>query len=328
MSNTNSEVVIQTSVGFKTISSEYYAAAARKLQPDIVIGLSDTPFGQESISTKRKDKMSDRTESWMRDIIVKRNNIDKGERRFNIFAPFLPIDKDLQSWYLEHLVSEMKNDISGIAIYDAYLLDDLPEELQQLPRLSLHKPASPQELLRQVNLGIDLFTVPFVNEATDAGIALDFTFPAPKKAEELQGSSRQSLGIDMWQASHAESMIPLSEGCTCYACKKHQRAYVQHLLAAKEMLGWVLIQLHNHAVLTSFFSSIRTCIENDTLRHTTNLNYPRNRVRARALEGTNSERKITARWRRRTRRRTRISKKSSCMLLTASSRIKSQPFRI
>lgn len=208
--------------------------------------------------------MSDRTESWMRDIISKRNRIDKGERRFNIFAPFLPIDRDLQSWYLEHLVEEMKDEISGIAIYDAYLLDDLPEELQQLPRLSLHKPASPQELLRQVSLGMDMFTVPFVYEATDAGVALDFTFPAPTKTEEIQGSSRRSLGIDMWQTSHAVDMSPLTEGCTCYACTKHQRAYIQHLLAAKEMLGWVLIQLHNHAVLDAFFAGIRTSIENGT----------------------------------------------------------------
>jgi queuine tRNA-ribosyltransferase len=146
MANTNSEIAIQTSVGFKTISSEYYAAAAQKLQPDIVIGLADIPFGQETVSVKRRDKMSDRTESWMRDIIAKRNSVDKGEPRLNVFAPFLPIDKDLQSWYLEHLVSDMKDNISGIAVYDSYLLDDLPEELQQLPRLSLHKPASPQEL--------------------------------------------------------------------------------------------------------------------------------------------------------------------------------------
>ncbi|KAF2276451.1 tRNA-guanine transglycosylase [Westerdykella ornata] len=265
MSNTNSEVALQTSVGFKTISLEYYAAAARKLQPDIVIGLADIPFGQESVSTKRKDKMSDRTEAWMRDIIAKRNGIDKGERRFNIFAPFLPLDKDLQQWYLEHLVDEMADHISGIAIYDAYLLDDLPEELHKLPRLSLHPPASPQELLRQISLGMDIFTIPFVNEATDAGIALDFTFPAPEPREDTK-TSRRSLGIDMWQPEHATSLIPLSTGtsCSCYACSHHHRAYLQHLLNAKEMLGWVLLQLHNHAILSSFFAGVRASISAST----------------------------------------------------------------
>ncbi|KAH7135355.1 tRNA-guanine(15) transglycosylase-like protein [Dendryphion nanum] len=262
--NTNTEIGILTSVGYKSISSDYYAAAVRKLQPDIVIGLADIPFGQEAVGLKRKDKMSDRTELWMRDIIAKRNSIDKGEHRFDIFAPILPIDRDLQSWYLEHLVDDMMDKISGVAIYDAYLLDDLPEELYHLPRLSFHTPASPQELLRQISLGMDIFTVPFISAATDAGIALDFTFPAPSQTEGSQSSARQSLGIDMWLEEHVVSVTPLSAKCLCYGCTKHHRAYVQHLLSAKEMLGWVLIQLHNHVILDSFFAGIRASIENGT----------------------------------------------------------------
>jgi queuine tRNA-ribosyltransferase len=228
--------------------------------------MADIPFGQETVGTKRKDKMSDRTETWTRDIIAKRDTIEKGgeEKRWNIFAPFLPIDRDLQSWYLEHLVDEMADKIQGMAIYDAYLLDDLPEELHHLPRLSFHVPASPHELLRQISLGMDLFTVPFISDATDAGIALDFTFPAPLKSDDESRGARRSLGIDMWQPSHSSSVTPLTEGCECYSCTKHHRAYIQHLLSAKEMLGWVLIQLHNHAILSSFFAGVRSSIENGT----------------------------------------------------------------
>lgn len=262
MHSTNKELGVLTSVGFKALSSEYYAAAARKLQPDIVVGLADIPFGQEAIGIKRKDKMSDRTEAWTRDIIAKRATLDKRDPSWGIFAPILPIDRDLQSWYLEHLVDDMVDKISGVAIYDAYLLDDLSLELHHLPRLSFHAPASPQEILRHVGLGMDIFTVPFLTDATDAGIALDFAFPAPLK--DTSTSSRQDLGLDMWSDSHATSVTPLREACECYACTKHHRAYVQHLLAAKEMLGWVLIQVHNHAVLSSFFAGVRASIEADT----------------------------------------------------------------
>ncbi|KAF2871095.1 tRNA-guanine(15) transglycosylase-like protein [Massariosphaeria phaeospora] len=259
MSNTNAEVTLSTSVGFRSISSEYYTAAVRKLQPDIVVGLADIPYGQESIGLKRKDKMSDRTESWLRDLIAKRASIEQGDPRFSIFAPILPIDRDLQSWYLEHLVDDMVDQISGVAIYDAYLLDDLPDELHALPRLSCHMPASPQELLRQISLGMDLFTIPFISSATDAGISLDFTFPAPQSAES-DSTPRRSLGVDMWLAEHAVAVTPLTEGCACYACTQHHRAYIQHLLSAKEMLGWLLLQLHNHAVLSSFFAGVRASI--------------------------------------------------------------------
>jgi queuine tRNA-ribosyltransferase len=251
-----------TSVGFTTLSSDYYAAAARKLQPDVIVGLGDIPAGQEAISLKRKDKMSDRTEVWLRDIIAKQGTIEKGEKAWSIFAPILPIERDLQSWYLEHLLDDMVDKISGLAIYDAYLLDELPGQLHHLPRLSFHAPASPQELLRHVSLGVDVFTVPFLADATDAGIVLDFTFPVP--AQDKGISVRRSLGIDMWSSDHALSVTPLSEGCICYACTMHHRAFLQHLLAAKEMLGWVLIQLHNHAILSAFFTGIRASIEAGT----------------------------------------------------------------
>ena len=230
-SHTNTEISLLTSVGFKSVSSEYYAAAVRKLQPDIVVGMADIPFGQESIGIKRKDKMSDRTETWLRDIIAKKNALEKTEKKFNIIAPILPIERDLQSWYLEHLLEDMVDSITGVAIYDAYLLDDLPEALYHLPRLSFHVPTSPHEVLRQVSLGMDILTIPFIADATDAGIALDFTFPPP--ADKPNGEARQSLGLDMWDASHSTSVTPLSKACPCYACTSHHRAYIQHLLSAK-----------------------------------------------------------------------------------------------
>lgn len=261
--HTSTAISLLTSVGFKSVSSEYYAAAARKLQPDVVVGMADIPFGQATIGIKRKDKMSDRTETWLRDLVATRNAITPPEPRFDIFAPILPIERDLQSWYFEHLLDDMVDSISGLAIYDAFLLDDLPDALHHLPRLSLHVPASPHELLRHVSLGLDLLTVPFISAATDAGIALNFTFPPPENGN-ASTTSRQTLAIDMWHPEHALAMTPLSKGCLCYACTKHQRAYIQHLLSAKEMLGWLLIQVHNHAVIESFFASIRTSIDAGT----------------------------------------------------------------
>jgi hypothetical protein len=107
VANTNTEVGLSTSVGFKALTSEYYAAAVRKLQPDIVVALADIPFGQDAIGTKRKDKMSDRTETWLRDMVARKRTLDAGEKAWSIFAPILPIERDLQSWYLEHLLDDM-----------------------------------------------------------------------------------------------------------------------------------------------------------------------------------------------------------------------------
>jgi queuine tRNA-ribosyltransferase len=175
----------------------------------------------------------------------------------------LPIEKELQSWYLDHLVEGMVKQINGLAVYETSILEWLPQELQHLPRLSFDDPTTPHALLRQIGLGMDLFTVPFVSDATDAGIALDFTFPVHSKSDGLDVPSL-SLGIDMWKTEHASSLSPLTEYCKCYTCTKHHRAYVQHLLTAKEMLGWLLIQLHNHAIMDSFFTAIRQSLQNGT----------------------------------------------------------------
>jgi queuine tRNA-ribosyltransferase len=235
-----------------------------------VVGIADIPYGQSQPGLKRIDKMSDRTEAWMKDLVSRKSGLDKisKDRRasYQIFAPILPLAKEQQAWYLDHLVDDMLGDVSGLAIYDSQFLAELPDQMQDLPRMSFDVPSSPRALLYQISLGMDIFTIPFVTEASDAGIALDFTFPPPKTSvsNAENGSNKYSLGVDMWQAELAISVIPLSKKCSCYACTKHHRAYVQHLLSAKEMLGWVLIQMHNHAIMDTFFAGVRASIAQGT----------------------------------------------------------------
>ena len=69
------------------------------------------------------------------------------------------------------------------------------------------------------------------------------------------------MGIDMWSDDHATDLSPLTAGCDCYTCRKHHRAYIHHLLMAKEMLAWTLLQVHNHATMDRFFEGVRRSIE-------------------------------------------------------------------
>jgi queuine tRNA-ribosyltransferase subunit QTRTD1 len=204
--------------------------------------------------------MSDRTALWMRNIIATKETLKESGNDLTIFAPILPLEREKQRWYLDQLVEDFRDGISGLAVYDASSLGDVDATLEALPRLALTEPTGPQELLYQISLGADLFVLPFINQATDAGIALSFVFPPP----EIKGtdSSRQSLGVDTWDVQHATDLGPLQEGCQCYTCTKHHRAYLQHLLSVKEMLAWVLLQLHNHHVIDQFFKGVRVSISN------------------------------------------------------------------
>lgn len=58
---------------------------------------------------------------------------------------------------------------------------------------------------------------------------------------------------------------PLLEGCTCYCCQRHTRAYVHHLLVTNELLAGVLLMMHNFQHYFSFFSAIRDALRDNKL---------------------------------------------------------------
>ncbi|RYP23558.1 hypothetical protein DL765_001072 [Monosporascus sp. GIB2] len=265
MGNGQHFISIYTSTGFQQLKNEAYCQAIRTLKPDIAIPLADLTFGygetkQKIPNAKRQLRMVERTEEWLAQFFEALNADESGKPSdIHVFAPLLPVPYSMQWDYLNRLAEDHINGLSGLAVYDTDILPDLADysALQSLPRLSLDFLVTPQEILRQVRLGVDIFTVPFVNTISDAGVALTFSFPPPSSGE---AEKVLPLGIDMWPQDHQVSLMPLKDGCGCYACTKHHRAYLQHLLNAKEMLGWTLLQIHNHYVVSEFFAGIRSTI--------------------------------------------------------------------
>ncbi|CAJ2507186.1 Uu.00g083720.m01.CDS01 [Anthostomella pinea] len=261
MGNGSNDISIYTSTGFQKLSNENYRHAINKLKPDIAIPLADLTFNRSKTpnSFKRQLRMVERTEDWLAGFF--RLAGSDGGIQSAVFAPLLPIPYPTQWEYIDRLEQEHAGQLSGLAVYDADILPDLsnPGPLSPLPRLSLDFIASPHDILRQVQLGIDIFMLPFLNSTSDAGIALEFAFPP--LADSTQ--SIRPLGVDMWSQDHKVSLMPLVEGCKCYTCTKHHRAYLHHLLNAKEMLGWTLLQIHNHQVVNDFFAGIRASISTE-----------------------------------------------------------------
>lgn len=234
-----------------------YIEAAQKLRPDIVLGMGDVLFGHKP-GVKRTNMMGDRTLAWMKGLVKGMTDEKTGIPGTALFAPILPLKAEQQSYYLDALQDELSDDISGLVLYDIASIDAISPTLHHLPRLSLAPISTPHNLIDAISLGHDIFTIPFITTASDAGIALSFSFPAP--TQEPNTSTPLPLGIDMWSPTHSTSLSPLYANCTCYTCTHHHRAYLQHLLNAKEMLGWVLLQLHNHHIIDEFFAGVRASI--------------------------------------------------------------------
>ncbi|KAL8923052.1 MAG: hypothetical protein Q9172_003298 [Xanthocarpia lactea] len=258
--NTNTSISIQTGLGFRTLESDDYVEAGRKLRPDIILGMADYEYLKKP-GVKRIEKMGDRTLAWFHDMVAGHSDESHESPPVAIFAPVLPIEAERQSDYLNTLTEDLADRVSGWVIYDRTSMDAIPAPLHHLPKFALTNIPGPHELLDHISLGLDAFILPFIGEATDAGLALTFTFPGP---EPLKTTPHPTLALDMWSTTYITDTTPMVENCTCYACKTHHRAFIHHLLDAREMLAWVLLQIHNHHTMDNFFSNIRHSIRRGT----------------------------------------------------------------
>lgn len=259
--NSTSGISIFTSTGFQNLSTAEYQTAVSTLKPDMAIPLADLTNSPTTPNSKRAARMAERTEDWLVQWLSSSSLQPAPETA--IFAPALPIPYAMQWEYLTRLSDDFADSISGLAVYSSDIIPDLANHppLASKPRLSLDAPATPHHVLRQVALGADIFLLPFLNSVSDSGVAFTFAFPAPSSASaspaENDGTSLLPLGRDLADPSFAAAVAPLGEGCGCYTCTTHHAAYVHHLLSAREMLGWTLLQIHNHAAAAAFFAGVR-----------------------------------------------------------------------
>jgi queuine tRNA-ribosyltransferase len=116
----------------------------------------------------------------------------------------------------------------------------------QLPR---HKPrylmgvGEPRDILVAVAAGVDMFDC--VLPTRNGRNAQAFTF---------QGRLR------MRNLCHAQDRSPIEDGCDCYACRHFSRGTLRHLFMAGEMLGPMLLTIHNLHFFARFLSAIRQAI--------------------------------------------------------------------
>jgi queuine tRNA-ribosyltransferase subunit QTRTD1 len=257
---------IMTAFGFTKLQATQFRSMTTAMAPDILVGLGDIPYGYYKVSHKKIDKITDRTAKWMQAHVDERTaesieEKEQGTKMPLLYAPLLPLPVEAQKYYMDCLVNDMLQDIQGLVIYDTITMQQLPPQLQHLARLGLNEPNNPRAVLDDIYQGIDISTLPFLSTVTDAGIALDFSFPVVS-TPTLQTPT--PLGTNMWQTKYATDTSPLGQNCPCYACSNHHCAFLHHLLSAKEMLAWVLLQIHNHHVIDEFFAGIRQSIQRGT----------------------------------------------------------------
>jgi queuine tRNA-ribosyltransferase len=105
---------------------------------------------------------------------------------------------------------------------------------------------NPTSMLEAIGLGVDLFDCVLPTRTARTGTAFSST-------------GRMNLK----NAQYARDFGPLDEGCSCPTCTTYTRAYLRHLVTLKEMLGAVLLSVHNLHFLIDLTVRARTAIERD-----------------------------------------------------------------
>ncbi|XKL60379.1 hypothetical protein PGB90_001395 [Kerria lacca] len=79
--------------------------------------------------------------------------------------------------------------------------------------------------------------------------------------DEQNNTSKKNFvspySISLYDTKYFDDFTPIIENCLCLTCRKHTKAYVHHLLITKELLGMVLLMIHNLHHYMEFFRYIR-----------------------------------------------------------------------
>ena len=155
---------------------------------------------------------------------------------------------------IEHAKRITEMDLDGYAI-GGLAVGETHEEMYHIldevvPYLPLEKPTylmgvgTPANILEGVERGVDFF---------------DCVYPT---RNGRHGHLYTNHGkINLFNAKYELDDRPIEEGCQCPACKRYSRAYIRHLLKAKEMLGMRLCVLHNLYFYNTMMEEIRDALD-------------------------------------------------------------------
>ena len=155
---------------------------------------------------------------------------------------------------IEHAKEIAKMDLDGYAV-GWLAVGESHEEMYRIleavvPYLPIEKPTylmgvgTPANILEAVDRGVDFF---------------DCVYPSRNGRHGHVYTNQGKLNL--FNAKYELDDAPIEEGCQCPACRTYSRAYIRHLLKAKEMLGMRLCVLHNLYFYNNMMEEIRAAIE-------------------------------------------------------------------
>ena len=214
--------------------------------------LADRSYVEASVA--RTTRWLERCKTKMQQLNAEEGTVNRHQMLFGINQG--AIYSDIR---IDHAKRISELDLDGYAV-GGLAVGETHEEMyhildETVPYLPLHKPTylmgvgTPANILEGVERGVDFF---------------DCVYPT---RNGRHGHVYTNQGkINLFNQKYEKDMRPIEEGCGCPTCRRYSRAYVRHLLKAKEMLGMRLCVLHNLYFYNTMMEEIRDALDAGNFR--------------------------------------------------------------
>ena len=199
-----------------------------------------------------------RTTRWLDRCVAEMKRLNQQEETINPKQLLFGINQGgiLADVRMEHAKRIAEKELDGYAV-GGLAVGESHEEMYHIlevtvPLLPQNKPTylmgvgTPENILEGVARGVDFF---------------DCVLPA---RNGRHGHVYTNAGkLNLWNERYKLDDRPIADDCQCPTCRHYSRAYVRHLLKAKEMLGMRLCVLHNLYYYNHLMAEIRQALEED-----------------------------------------------------------------
>ena len=202
------------------------------------------------------ERSVDRTARWLRRCKAEMERLNALPDTINPRQMLFGINQGgvFEDIRIRHAQEIAELDLDGYAV-GGLAVGESHEEMYRIldavvPYLPVNKPTylmgvgTPANILEAVDRGVDFF---------------DCVYPTRNGRHGHVYTNQGKLNL--FNAKYELDTRPIEEGCQCPVCRRYSRAYIRHLLKAREMLGMRLCVLHNLYFYNTMMAEIREAIE-------------------------------------------------------------------
>ena len=219
-------------------------AIQENLGADIIMAFDECP---EPLERAYNEEAMERTHAWADRCLAAQKR--KDQALFGIVQGGIFPDLRAQSAEFIAALDFPGNAIGGLSVGESKeemyeMLDVVNTILPQDKPRYLMGVGTPEDLIEGVRRGVDIF---------------DCVLPT-RLGRNNSVFLRDGSRLNLKNLNFAKDQNPIDGGCSCYTCSTFSRAYLRHLIVAKEMLSATLLSIHNLHTLIQLSKDMREAI--------------------------------------------------------------------